>query len=327
MKLISSAWMCERVDGRSGERQMRVQAVLCIAALLGLLAAPQSEAINACPDAGSCAQVSIGSPTASPGTTVSIPVSFTQGPAGTGIGQVAAIAFTITMPNGAVVPLTLADCTPSAGDSNLPNAVQPSAALAGYKLVIENAYCSASRTHCLCPTDSTPPDSFINVVVYGPDPLPTPGAGAVVIPALPTGQTLFTLNLNVAATAAGTIPLHVLNQVDDSPSTRPAFTALLSVGDTTAVDETCGSNVPPCGDPGATSQVAITHGNILLSGGCIGNCDYSSQVTVDELLALVNIALGNTSITLCEAGDANASGTITVDEILTAINNALSGCH
>jgi len=49
-------------------------------------------------------------------------------------------------------------------------------------------------------------------------------------------------------------------------------------------------------------------------------------VTVDELLAMVNIALGNDDISTCEVGDANGDGQITVDEILAAVNNALSGC-
>jgi hypothetical protein len=50
------------------------------------------------------------------------------------------------------------------------------------------------------------------------------------------------------------------------------------------------------------------------------------QVTVDEILTMVNIALGNVSVTTCEAGDANQDGQITVDEILTAVDHALNGC-
>ncbi len=49
-------------------------------------------------------------------------------------------------------------------------------------------------------------------------------------------------------------------------------------------------------------------------------------MTVDELLALVNIALNNQSVTACPVGDANHDGEITIDEILTAVNNALNGC-
>jgi hypothetical protein len=47
---------------------------------------------------------------------------------------------------------------------------------------------------------------------------------------------------------------------------------------------------------------------------------------VDEILTMVNIALGNASVSECEAGDANGDTQITVDEILTAVNNALEGC-
>lgn len=49
-------------------------------------------------------------------------------------------------------------------------------------------------------------------------------------------------------------------------------------------------------------------------------------MTVDEILTMVNIALGDAPIHLCDSGDANGDGQITVDEILTAVNNALNGC-
>jgi hypothetical protein len=320
---------------------MKRQAVLCITVLLGLLAAPRSQAIQPCSDEGTCASVSIdGQIGVSPGATVTIPFSFAQGQ-GNGIGQIAAIAFTVMMPNGLTPPLTLstAGCTPSGSDADLPSAVQPSELLSqspGYKLVIENAYCSESRTHCLCPTDSTVPDNFINVVIYGPNPLPT--TGPVDIPALPTGQ-LFTIALQLGSTVGGNIPLHVLNQVTDSPSTRPPFTALLSVGDLKAVDQTCSYVTPPsecppptgqcplpCSDPSSNSQVVIHDGNVLVSGGCNGSCDYSGQVTVNDILKMVNIALGNDGVASCPAGDINADSQITVDEILGAVNKALSGC-
>jgi hypothetical protein len=59
---------------------------------------------------------------------------------------------------------------------------------------------------------------------------------------------------------------------------------------------------------------------------CVGDCNDSQDVTVDELLSMVNIALGNADVSTCEAGDANHSTDITIDEILTAVNYALSGC-
>jgi hypothetical protein len=312
---------------------MRKHVVLGITALLGLLAVPPADAVQPCPDSNSCAQVSLGNKTGAPGAVVSIPFTFTQGPQGSDIGQVAAIAFTLAMPRAVTPPLTLteAGCTPSAADSDLPNAVTPSGLLSGYKLVIENAYCSPSRTHCLCPDEGsgTVPDNFVNVVIYGPNPLPTPGPSQVDIPQLPSGQ-LFTIDFRLGSTVGGNIPLHVLNQVTNSPSTRPAYTALLSVGDVNAVDQTCGPAVPPCqvtaSNPDPTSDVVTSDGNVLVSGGCNGNCDYSGQVSVDDILKMVNIALGNDPMGSCPAGDSNGDGQITVDEILAAVNNALSGC-
>lgn len=309
---------------------MRGQSVLSMVALLGVLAVPQSQGGQpACPNPANCAQVGLGGDHSGPrGAQVGVPFAFTQGPSGTGnggIGQIAAIAFTVTMPGGATAPLALADCTPN-GD--LPNAVQPDAALANFKVVVENAYCSATRTHCLCPDagSGTSPDNFLNVVIYGPNPLPTPGAAPIVIPTLPNGSQLFTVNFKIASGAGGVIPLHVLNPVDDTASTKPPFTALLSVGDVNAVDQTCGAAIPPCGNANAASQVVVSHGRVLVTNGCTGSCDYSGQVTVDKILTMVGIALGNAPINSCWAGDTNGDGSITVDEILSAVNNALNGC-
>jgi hypothetical protein len=51
-----------------------------------------------------------------------------------------------------------------------------------------------------------------------------------------------------------------------------------------------------------------------------------TTVTVDQILTMVNIALGSTPLLNCEAADANHDSQVTVDEILTAVNNALNGC-
>ncbi len=59
---------------------------------------------------------------------------------------------------------------------------------------------------------------------------------------------------------------------------------------------------------------------------CVGDCNADGQVTVDELLTMVNIALGNASVSDCLPGDGNGDGLITIDEILVAVRNALDGC-
>jgi hypothetical protein len=62
------------------------------------------------------------------------------------------------------------------------------------------------------------------------------------------------------------------------------------------------------------------------AGACPGDCDGSGDVTVNELVTMVNVALGNTPVSACTAGDANGDGEITVNEIVAGVNHALSGC-
>ncbi len=62
------------------------------------------------------------------------------------------------------------------------------------------------------------------------------------------------------------------------------------------------------------------------ASACAGDCNGDGMVTVDEILAMVNIALGSDLVTNCTAGDVNGDGMITVDEILAAVDNALNGC-
>ncbi len=59
---------------------------------------------------------------------------------------------------------------------------------------------------------------------------------------------------------------------------------------------------------------------------CIGDCNGDGEVTVDELLIGVNIALENQPISRCPAFDANVDEAITIDELLVGVNHALNGC-
>lgn len=275
-----------------------------------------------------CAQVKVEGGSGNPGDTITAKLSFNQGPStgqAGGIDKIAALALTMTLaPAGSsATPVTLADCTLNA--DGLPGAVKPDAALANFKVVVENASCANGRTHCLCPDAGQTKDNFINIVVYGPNPLPTPGPNPIDIPVLPSGQ-LLTIDLKGSG---GNIPLHIYNQATAADSTHPQFTALLSVGDKQAVDQTCVpvQGQPPCSAAGSVSQVTVVDG-ILHTGtpSCVGDCDGMGDVTVDELLKMVNIALGLTPVSDCAAGDSSMDGQITVDEILSAVQNALNGC-
>jgi hypothetical protein len=72
--------------------------------------------------------------------------------------------------------------------------------------------------------------------------------------------------------------------------------------------------------------VAITLTPTRAPTSCLGDCNGDRQVTVNELITMVNIALGTAQLPTCPAGDANADDTITVNEIIAAVNNALNSC-
>lgn len=59
---------------------------------------------------------------------------------------------------------------------------------------------------------------------------------------------------------------------------------------------------------------------------CAGDCDGSCEVTVDELIVGVNIALRTVSAAQCLAMDSSGEGQVTVDELIAAVNMALLVC-
>lgn len=63
-----------------------------------------------------------------------------------------------------------------------------------------------------------------------------------------------------------------------------------------------------------------------LPGECVGDCNGNGEVTVDELIRGVNIALGSAAIEQCPEFDTNENGEITVNELIQAVNSALNGC-
>jgi cysteine-rich repeat protein len=76
------------------------------------------------------------------------------------------------------------------------------------------------------------------------------------------------------------------------------------------------------GDSLATIRLAAT-----IPLGCGGDCNGNNQVTVDELVTAVAIALGTRPVGDCSAADGDSSGSVEINELVTAVNHALSGCQ
>lgn len=59
---------------------------------------------------------------------------------------------------------------------------------------------------------------------------------------------------------------------------------------------------------------------------CVGDCDESGAVAVNELITGVNIALARAAVETCASLDTDADGLVAINEIIGAVNNALRGC-
>ena len=77
----------------------------------------------------------------------------------------------------------------------------------------------------------------------------------------------------------------------------------------------------PPASPSATPTLTRTPGS-----ACPGDCNGDGQVTIDELIKGVNIALGQQPLAACPAFDRGGDGQVTIDDLIAAVNAALTGC-
>jgi hypothetical protein len=62
------------------------------------------------------------------------------------------------------------------------------------------------------------------------------------------------------------------------------------------------------------------------AGGCVGDCDATDTVMVNELVLGVNIALERMPLSACSSLDVSGNGRVEVNELIQAVNNLLGGC-
>jgi hypothetical protein len=64
---------------------------------------------------------------------------------------------------------------------------------------------------------------------------------------------------------------------------------------------------------------------VIVPPACVGDCNGDGEVTIDELIVGVNIALDTEEPSACPAFDTDADGTVTVDELIRGVGVALEG--
>jgi hypothetical protein len=80
---------------------------------------------------------------------------------------------------------------------------------------------------------------------------------------------------------------------------------------------------PTATPPPATPTITPTRAPVP----CVGDCDDSGVIAINELITAVNIAVGNLELSSCSDIDANDSGSVEINELISAVNATLGGCE
>jgi len=193
---------------------------------------------------------------------------------------------------------------------------------------------SCAGGYCITPTPTaitTPTTKPTPPPTSAPSLTPTPNPTATVTPTMTaietprptptaTATATPTSTPTVTPTQIPTATVTATSTPTDTPTLTPTATAASAPTQTPTPTNTATSTPTPTNTPTVAPAATIT------PKPCAGDCNDDGTVTVDEILTMVNIALGNADVSTCLAGDVNGDGQVTVDEILTAVNNALDGC-
>lgn len=112
------------------------------------------------------------------------------------------------------------------------------------------------------------------------------------------------------------------NTATDTPTATR--TATRTPTNTPTATHTATATQTPTGT--ATPTPSPTVSPTPVAPQCVGDCDGSGDVTVNEIITMANIALGTLPLSACQVGDADGSGDITVNEIIAAVGFALTSC-
>lgn len=153
--------------------------------------------------------------------------------------------------------------------------------------------------------------------------LPTGVAGRysvsfVLITATPGYLTspVYTLVLSNLAPTETTTPTATETRSAKEETATPSPAPTESTGPAPSASATSTATQKPAASPGSTPAPPV----------CPGDCDGDLEVTIDELVRAVGIALETASVGTCPPSDSNADGEVTVDELVRAVNVALRGC-
>src|SRR5512143_3186944 len=77
---------------------------------------------------------------------------------------------------------------------------------------------------------------------------------------------------------------------------------------------------------GLAATLLVANARTVPAAACAGDCNGNAMVTVDEVVTMLDLALGEVAVSACLAGDVNGDDMIAVNEIIAAVNRVLDGC-
>ena len=231
------------------------------------------------------------SPTASPTRTPSATNTATTTPTQT------------RTPTATRTPTGVATMTPSASPTNTVTQIST-----------HSPVHTATATTTTTPTPSstpsgTPTSSSTPTRTLAPTPTPTKTSTASYTATPPPSVT------PTPTTTSSSTPTEIVTET-------PTATVSLSATET----GTPTAPATPTASPTLTAPTGPTSTRTASPPHCVGDCDGSGAVTVDELITLVNITLGNVPPSACAHG-IPADVEVDIALIIQAVNNALNGCH
>jgi hypothetical protein len=125
-------------------------------------------------------------------------------------------------------------------------------------------------------------------------------------------------------TATATAATPIATETATATPTAPAATSTATSTSATPVATGTATSTAPTGTATATETTPAATATAGLP--CPGDCDGRGEVTINELILMVNIALGFQPVSTCTAGDVDQNGAIAINEIVAAVGSALDGC-
>jgi hypothetical protein len=109
-----------------------------------------------------------------------------------------------------------------------------------------------------------------------------------------------------------------------TPTPSPSATSTGQASPTPTRTPTRSQNATPTTT--ATESAAAATPTATAPAACAGDCNGDGEVSIDELVRGVRIALGLAGLDTCPPMDADGDGQVTIGELLQAVRNALAPC-